>query len=107
MPHISYSELKHWSECSWRHKLLYLDKIKISQGNEHTAFGTSVHETVENLLLEKISDPYDFFHKKFTEELIKVEISEDTELASQMRVQVEGIFELVKPALDEYFNDKK
>lgn len=106
MSHISYSELKNWSECTWRHKLLYVDKIEVGQGTEHTCYGTAVHETVENMLLGKISDLYPYFNKIFTEELEKIGISEDTELASQMREQVIGTFEKVVPTLDEYFEDK-
>ncbi len=106
MPHISYSELRNWSECPWRHKLLYVDRVETTQGSEHTSFGTAVHETVENMLLDKLSEPYPYFHQKFTEELKSIGIEEDTELAGQMRKQVEGLFELVRPGLDEYFSDK-
>ena len=28
-PHISFSEIKNWHECGWRHKLTYIDKIKL------------------------------------------------------------------------------
>ena len=100
MPHISYSELKNWTECTWRHKLIYIDKINVFQGTEHTCYGTAVHETVENMLLGKISDPYEHFHRVFTEQLAQIDILEDTELASEMRKQVEGTFELVEPTLD-------
>ena len=106
MPHISYSELKQWTECTWRHKLLYLDRIDTFQGNEHTSFGTAVHEAVEQMLLDNIKDPYIYFDNKFTEELRRAGIAEDTALASAMREQVVGIFELVEPTLDEYFSEK-
>ena len=106
MPHISYSELKNWTECTWRHKLLYIDKVQTFQGTEHTCFGTAVHETVENMLLGNITEPYEYFHRIFTEQLEEIGLTEDTELASEMRKQVEGIFELVEPSLDEYFADK-
>ena len=26
-PHVSFSEIKIWKECPWRHKLTYIDKI--------------------------------------------------------------------------------
>lgn len=106
MPHISYSELKNWSECTWRHKLLYVDRLKIFQGNEHTSFGTAVHETVEQMLLKKISDPYEHFHKVFDKELSEAGVSLGSELETEMRKQVEGIFELVEPSLNEYFKDR-
>jgi len=106
LAHISYSELRNWTECSWRHKLMYLDKIETFQGTEHTCFGTAVHETIENMLLGKIQEPYKHFHETFTKELSEIGMEEDSELASQMRDQVNGIFEAVVPSLDDYFSDK-
>ena len=47
MSHISFSELKEWTTCPWKHKLNYIDKIKEFKGNEHTAFGTAVHSVCE------------------------------------------------------------
>ena len=29
MSHISYSELKEWTTCAWKHKLNYIEKIKL------------------------------------------------------------------------------
>jgi ATP-dependent exoDNAse (exonuclease V) beta subunit len=106
IPHISYSEIKNWTECTWRHKLLYVDKIQVDRGNEHTAFGTAVHETIENMLLGKALDPYKYFNKIFTNELNKVGLGAGTELSKEMKTQVLGLFELVVPALDEYFLKK-
>ena len=47
MTHISYSELKEWTDCPWKHKLNYIDKIKQFKGNEHTAFGSALHTVCE------------------------------------------------------------
>ncbi len=106
MPHISYSELKNWSECPWRHKLIYLDKIETFQGTEHTCYGTAVHETVENMLLGEPIEPYEYFHNAFSRELKKADLEEDTDLANEMRQQVVGTFESIVPALDDYFLSK-
>jgi hypothetical protein len=106
LPHISYSELKNWSECTWRHKLIYLDRIESFQGSEHTCYGTAVHDTVEHMLLGETIEPYEHFNNVFNEELKKAEILEDTKLCKDMRQQVVGTFELIKPALDEYFSSK-
>jgi len=106
VPHISYSELKNWSECTWRHKLLYVDRLKAFQGNEHTSFGTAVHETVEQMLLKNITDPYEYFHKVFDKELSEAGVPLGSELETEMRKQITGMFELVEPALDEYFSEK-
>ena len=106
MPHISYSELRNWSECTWRHKLIYLDKIDVFQGTEHTCYGTAVHDTVEHMLLGKDIEPYDHFNKVFDGELSRAGICEETQLTKEMRQQINGTFELVVPALDDYFSSK-
>ena len=41
--HISFSELKTWAECPFKHKVIYIDKQKGFTGNEFTAFGSSIH----------------------------------------------------------------
>ena len=56
MSHVSFSELKIWKECPWKHKLVYLDKLKGFEGNEHTAFGTAIHSTYEKALLNESID---------------------------------------------------
>ena len=106
MPHISYSELRNWSECTWRHKLIYLDKIDVFQGTEHTCYGTAVHDTVEHMLLGKDIEPYKHFNKVFDDELSRAGICEETQLTKEMRQQINGTFELVVPALDDYFSSK-
>ena len=50
---ISYSELKIWNDCSYKHKLTYIDKIKGFVGNEYTAFGSACHTTNEKLVLDE------------------------------------------------------
>jgi hypothetical protein len=48
--HISYSELKQWKECSWRHKLLYIDKIQTFEESPHLHYGTIIHDACEHYL---------------------------------------------------------
>ncbi len=48
--HISYSELKQWSNCPYSHKLSYIDKIKRNGGSVYTSMGKAVHKVCENLL---------------------------------------------------------
>ncbi len=106
MSHISFSELKNWAECPWRHKLLYIDKVEVNTSNEYSSFGIATHDTVEQMLKNNIEDPYSYFDNKFTEELLKTGISEDTSLSRDMRQQIVGIFELITPSLDKYFEEK-
>ena len=54
--HISYSELKAWKECSFRHKLMYVDKIETYEDNPYADFGTIIHEAIENFINGGILD---------------------------------------------------
>ena len=56
MSHISFSELKIWNECPWKHKSVYIDKIKGFEGNVYTAFGSAIHSVCENKLLNENLD---------------------------------------------------
>jgi hypothetical protein len=53
-PHISFSELKDWKECSFRHKLKYIDQLIIGQMNTAVCFGSAIHEACENFLKTRI-----------------------------------------------------
>ena len=50
--HISFSELKIWNECAFKHKLVYKDQIKKFVGNEYTAFGTAIHHVCEKVVYD-------------------------------------------------------
>ena len=49
-PHVSYSEIKTWKECPWKHKLVYIDKIDLFKPNPNVSFGTIVHAECESYL---------------------------------------------------------
>lgn len=49
-PHVSYSEIKNWKECPYRHKLQYVDKIDMSAPSPYLDFGTNLHEGCESFL---------------------------------------------------------
>lgn len=49
--HVSYSEMMDWVECSWRHKLKHIDKIDKDGPTEHTEFGGTIHDAIEQYLL--------------------------------------------------------
>jgi hypothetical protein len=52
-PHVSFSEIKIWKECTYRHKLTYIDKIDMFAPSPYLDFGTAVHEGCETLLESK------------------------------------------------------
>ena len=55
-PHVSFSEIKIWKECSWKHKLTYIDKVDMFEPSPYLDFGTAVHEGCENLLKNRNYD---------------------------------------------------
>ena len=106
--HISFSELKNWNTCPYYHKLIHVDGIKLFEGNEHTAFGTAMHDTCEQLLLtsekDKTFDAEEFFKKAFLEESKQIDIK-DKALLRNMYTQGVGLVDYVLPALEEYFEE--
>lgn len=47
---FSYSEFKDWHECSFRHKLKYIDKIDLREENQFSSFGTIIHDACQNYI---------------------------------------------------------
>jgi hypothetical protein len=54
--HVSFSEIKCWKECSYRHKLTHVDKIDMFEPSPFLDFGTAVHEGCESLLETRTVD---------------------------------------------------
>lgn len=107
MPHISYSELKNWCQCPFYHKLVNIDKVKVFEGNEYTAFGTALHSVCEDLLTEEVElSENELFVQKFREEIKKLKTEElDKKLIISMFQQGEKLSEKAIPALEEYFGE--
>ena len=116
MSHISFSELKEWTVCPWKHKLNYIDRIKQFKGNEYTAFGTALHTICENLVkidVGKGNNPSDYnpnahFQEEFLGNLktLKNEVPEmefKADLVSSMRTQGDYIIQFIIPSLKKYF----
>ncbi len=55
-PHVSFSEVKMWKECPWRHKLVHIDKLSVFEPSPHLDYGTIVHEGIENFLNTRAMD---------------------------------------------------
>ena len=53
-PHISYSEIRAWAECPFRHHLMYVEKINTYKENPYADFGTIIHEEIENFINNKV-----------------------------------------------------
>ena len=55
-PHISFSEVKLWKECSYRHNLFHVKKVDLSKPSPVLDFGTAVHAACEKYLLTRVMD---------------------------------------------------
>jgi len=105
--HISFSELKTWNECAYKHKLSYIDEVKKFIGNEYTAFGKAIHDTCEqSLIAEGAVNQKNFFDKKFIkeiEELVESGLDLNSKLLKDMRQQAPEILKHVLPELKNHF----
>jgi hypothetical protein len=52
-PHVSFSELRDWQDCSYRHKLKHVNKIVLSEPSPILYFGTAVHAACEEYIKTK------------------------------------------------------
>lgn len=55
-PHISFSELAMWSECSYRHKKRHVDNVNLDEPGPALAFGTALHAACEIFLMSRKMD---------------------------------------------------
>jgi hypothetical protein len=82
--HVSFSEVKQWKECSFRHYLAQIKKLDFSKPSPVLYFGTAVHSACEDYLLTREMKPqicYDALEEvwkknegqeEFTEKSLKV-----------------------------------
>jgi hypothetical protein len=52
--HVSFSEVKLWKECSYRHNLVHIKKLDVFKPSPVLEFGTAVHSACEDYLLTKV-----------------------------------------------------
>ncbi len=103
--HISFSELKIWNDCAFKHKLVYLDGIKEFKGSEHTAFGTAMHYVCENVFDES-NDLQNIFQTKFLNELKSLKADNvplNKNLVENMRKQGNKMLSYILPAVKKTF----
>ena len=105
--HISFSELKTWAECPFKHRLKYIDGINGFTGNIFTAFGTAIHSVCEHIA-KGVLEPLDYdehFDLAFLCELKKLDDKPDNKMIAQMRTQGKEISPSVFPQLKEHFGE--
>ncbi len=52
--HISFSEIKDWIECSYRHKLKHVLEIHKDSDSVYSCFGTAIHDSCEDYVKTKV-----------------------------------------------------
>jgi hypothetical protein len=105
-PHISFSELRDWQDCSYRHKLKYIDKIGVFEPVPIIDFGTAVHSACEKFLETRVMEP-EIAHislRKFFE-THKARPAYTPELLQQMLAEATSICADVPAFMDENFPD--
>ena len=108
IPRISFSELKIWNDCPYKHKLIYKEKLSAFAGNAHTTFGTAMHAVCENKIVNNESNGVQIFSEKFEEELQTLrdkDIDLDDSLIQEMRKQGPFMIDSILPAVNEYFGE--
>ena len=108
MAHVSYSEIKTWHECPYKHKLQYIDRIAGFKGSLHTAFGTAIHSVCEHSLLDESLDRSAHFLDEFAKEVLSLEEKEveiEESLYHQMLQQYEPIVNSFRDELGNCFED--
>ena len=107
--YISFSQFRNWVHCPYYHKVVYIDKLYRFPGNEHTSFGTAIHNTYEkSIVTEEKFDKALHFNKKYLEllkELSGKGVKFNKKLVEDMREQGAELAPLAIPALKEYFGE--
>lgn len=55
-PHVSFSEIKCWKDCSFRHHLIHIEKKGVDTPAIPLSFGTAVHAALEQFLKTRTMD---------------------------------------------------
>ncbi len=106
--HISFSQLRNWAKCPFYHKLSNIDKVDGAfTGNIYTAFGSALHETIENHLENTISDNElgEYFKASFLNERQTLDHEIEDKHFDQFLSQGDRLVKKYKDKLDSYFGN--
>ena len=104
-PHVSFSELSCWKECSWRHKLQHVDKLGEFKHSVALAFGTLQHAAIEQFVSTG-SVNIEEFDQKLAEQWKEHDFEKDCPLALAQE-QLHNITLEFKPFMDQTFPEWK
>lgn len=104
--HVSFSELRDWQECTYRHNLKYVKKINLDKPAPVLDFGTAVHASCEDFLRTRKMNSdiaLDLINKSFNE---KSSLEEYTDqLREQYVGEASSILRDVPIFMEETFGD--
>lgn len=105
-PHISFSELKEWTQCPFFHFLKRIQKVSTFNGNIFTTFGKAIHWVCETALLENDFDTRKLiFLSKFDEELALLSEKPSEKDIETFKSQADGIIRDIIPAMRAKFGN--
>lgn len=109
--HISFSEFSVWNQCSYKHRLQYIDKIDLFEDNEFLSFGKALHSVAEDQAKKKnIENWEEHFDKLFLKSLQELKKKNpkkelDNPLICEMRLQGKKLSSIIFPTLREQLGD--
>lgn len=74
--YVSYSELVNFSECAYRHNLLYTERLA-QEDTIHTVFGSAVHNAIDRKLRKECEHPWISMGKEFLKQVKEKNLYED------------------------------
>ena len=99
-PHVSFSEVITWVDCSWRHKLRYVDHIDTYEPSPFPDFGKAVHSSCEHFLRTRDVDV-----SIATDAIAKSWKKYDFKNVGAWQGEAEGIMADIPVFMDETFPD--
>ncbi len=99
---ISYSELRTWKECTYKHKLIYIDKVDHFLANQYLAFGTAIHKACEEGVKDSNINLEEVFVESFKKEVEKIGNIEE-KIVNQFMEQGKALCPEILPALKKKF----
>lgn len=104
--HVSFSELRDWQECTYRHKVKYVKKITDDRDAAVLDFGTAIHSSCEDYLRTRIMKPeiaINFLKEAFSKKSANEEYTSD--LLEQYTRETLSILEEVPSFMSQTFGD--
>ncbi len=98
---VSYSEIVLHGTCAFRHKLAYIEKIKLSGANIYSAFGNATHKALEFHLFDSTEEKIKVFDDEFRNIINEIRSNDDEVKEEDIAAFTEQGHRLLGLVLDE------